>query len=156
MKSLNKTSAWIVDGKSTRKNKYNAHRVKLLDTWFDSEHERAVAEKLINLFPSANLDYHKSVIIKPSTNSFKQVKMSIDFCLATDKDIPFLWVEAKGYTTREFKLKLQYLEYFQPDIFQNLIFVFATKKILEQRYWKNLQHKVTTLVDMRKDLTWLM
>ena len=68
----------------------------------------------------------KEVVIQPATLNFPKLIWRIDFCITMGL-VPISYIEAKGYPTPEFLLKLKVADFNQPDVIRNLIIVNESK-----------------------------
>ncbi|WP_346291593.1 hypothetical protein [Sphaerothrix gracilis] len=93
--------------------------------WFDSELEFTVYLALRQT--KKQVIIKPSVVVIPSSQKYQEKVWKCDYCLLAGKTI---YVEAKGkwllHDKAElelFRMKLQCIEYFRPDLFENLILV---------------------------------
>lgn len=63
--------------------------------------------------------------IKPKTDRYPVLNWRCDLVLDPPKHsaLPYLLIESKGEVTPEFKIKLQFLQYFQPEKYERLVVV---------------------------------
>lgn len=135
-----------------KRNKYNAQKITVDGVTYDSKFEAKVGAILLEYFPREQIEVHQRAVIKPACNYFKARTMSIDFLILDKKDEPLLWVEAKGYSRRDFKLNLETLAYFNPYVFQRLLIVFESKGSANHPFYKPIKHKVILYSELRKYL----
>lgn len=95
---------------------------------FDSIFERETYKQLVYRYGEESVEVHVKVSIKPKTEVFKELFWSCDFKVKTRWGT--FYVEAKGVPTEDFRLKVQYLELFQPDIYDRLVMVCSKAQIM--------------------------
>lgn len=103
--------------------------------WFASKQELEVYKELISL-PDVIVQRQVKVPIKLPTPHYDATSWKCDF-LITQAHCPkkqFL-VEAKGMPTREFKLMLQYLEYFNHIDWRRIVIVAQKRFKVDEYFW---------------------
>jgi hypothetical protein len=98
--------------------------------YFHSNLEYEVFLMLQSIYPLKQINLQTQISLKPETDIFPAITWTIDFTVSEGTEL--IYIEAKGYGTREFKLKLAMLEYFHPHIYKSFLLVFPTKKSLEK------------------------
>jgi hypothetical protein len=91
-----------------------------------SQLEIDVAKIIDRLVPSECWDTHQKLIVKPGTETYPALHWKVDFSILPTKkypECPVLHIEAKGYLTPDFMRNIQFLEYFYPDTYRQLILI---------------------------------
>lgn len=113
-------------------NKFKAVPVIKHGIKFDSGLELKVYEILLKLTKPTLINCHKPIIVKPQGTKYKELAWKCDFQLIRLNQEP-LYIEAKGKPTRDFKLTMQMLDYFNPDVFNNLVLVSYEAKTIDYK-----------------------
>jgi hypothetical protein len=90
---------------------------------FDSQHEALCYIKLHEVFLKEQIKVHHKIELTDS------ISWVIDFRIAGENPI---YVEAKGYPTEGFDLRLRLLQDLYPEIYERTFLVFADKKNREK------------------------
>ncbi|HAA27399.1 MAG TPA: hypothetical protein DCE56_06580 [Cyanobacteria bacterium UBA8553] len=103
--------------------------------WFASKQELAVYKALTSI-PRTTVERQVKVPIKLPTPLYDATCWKCDFLVTYDgrPEKQYL-VEAKGVPTREFKLMLQYLEYFNYTDWKRLIVVTNKRIKIDRNIW---------------------
>lgn len=122
--------------------------------YFASTWEFKVYRELCHLVPMECIKLQHGLTVKPATAKYPKLEWKCDFALVPTerfKNQFFLLVEAKGLSTGEFKRNLQYLEFFQPEMYKNLVIV--RDEPLPLKVDKNLS--TIDLAGLRRVVRWL-
>ena len=94
---------------------------------FDSKFELQVFLELKKNLGQYDKFIHRQemLVIKPPTSNYAPKGWKCDFMIHAEAGCVKRYIEAKGLVTREFKLQLQLLEFFNPIAWENLIIVTA-------------------------------
>lgn len=104
-----------------RTHRKSVERIESTDIYFQSQFELETYQVIARFVPHDNLVLQFPVIVKPHTDVFKRIEWRIDFLIA-DHRCPML-VETKGMETEEFKRNVEYFQYFNPDLYEQLMFI---------------------------------
>lgn len=109
-----------------------ANRVSKEQIYFQSIFELKVYKKLLRYIQKDRIDHQHPLLIKPHTRHFPERVWKVDFWIKPKLDECFrftepIYIEAKGHQTEAFHRSLENLEYFNPEAYQNLIFVSENK-----------------------------
>ena len=122
--------------------------------FFASTWEFRVYRELCHLVPQECIKLQYPLVVKPATEKYPKLEWRCDFALAPTEKFQnqfFLLVEAKGLSTGEFRRNLQYLEFFRPDEYKNLVIVRDER--LPRKVDKNLS--TIDLEGLRRVIRWL-
>jgi len=107
--------------RNTRKTGIKAKKTKFNGITFDSEYESKVYIELMKRYGSDKITPHFPLSIKPATEVFKELNWAVDFKIEHVQEV--FYYEAKGLLTEEFRLKIQLLEWRQPEAYKRLFIV---------------------------------
>jgi hypothetical protein len=100
------------------------------DDFFASEFEYEVYQELLRWVPKELIERQYKVMIKPKTFRYPAMYWTADFAildLRTNLDStfkkPFALIEAKGFVTNDFKIRIKLLEYIQPLLYSRLVII---------------------------------
>ena len=96
---------------------------------FASLFEWQVWRVLCSTFSQKNIARELPYVIKPKTKEFNEIVWKPDFTLHKHFLEPFAIVEAKGFATTEFVLKLKLFQYAHPRLYSKLIVVTPSGKL---------------------------
>ncbi|MBR8828782.1 MAG: hypothetical protein DSM107014_12920 [Gomphosphaeria aponina SAG 52.96 = DSM 107014] len=112
--------------------------------FFASQHEYEVYLALRDSYPKERVLCHQKVIVKPVSKGFGSISWTVDFLVKDE--VGDFWIEAKGFTTREFIFKLILCEEFNPEVYQNLLMVFPNKTNTLDKLTKKLRNNQLTCI----------
>ena len=88
------------------------------DIFFASQWEFKVYKKLLEWFDAELIKPQYKVEIKPKTYVYPAMYWKADFAIIGNSKQPRLLVEAKGFVTNDFKLRLKLLQYTHPELWR--------------------------------------
>ncbi|MBD1921752.1 hypothetical protein H6F77_11680 [Microcoleus sp. FACHB-831] len=94
--------------------------------FFPSKLEFFIWRDLVREFKLANVKRQVEILVKPATNRYSALTWRCDFRIYPRSYAePYFYfnLEAKGFLTEEFRLKLQFLEFHNPNDYGRLIIV---------------------------------
>ena len=116
----------------TMNNKYNANpfylnpytkgrtttRQSAGDIFFAYQWEYRVYLELLKIVDAESIKPQYKVEIKPKTRVYPAICWRADFAIVARREYPRLLVEAKGFVTDDFKIRMKFLEYSHPDLWR--------------------------------------
>ena len=116
-------------------------RTSLDDIYFQSNYEFQVYKTIVQTVGRNRLQLQFPLRIKPHSDRFPVLWWKVDFAiLDPSRSITVLYVEAKGlnperntnknaFNVKDFKTKIQYLDYFLPEEYKKLILATEDSKL---------------------------
>lgn len=103
--------------------------------YFGSAYELHIYKKLLSL-PGVRVERQVKILLKPETTHYPARYWKCDFKVLDETNpARYLLVEAKGLVTREFKLMLQDLEFFNYLDWRRLLIVSAKATKVDRQLW---------------------
>jgi len=100
------------------------------DEFFASEYEYEVYQELLRWIPQEMIERQHKIMIKPKTFRYPAMYWTADFAILDPRinsdgtaRKPLAVIEAKGFVTNDFKVRIKLLEYVQPILYSRLIIV---------------------------------
>ena len=102
--------------------------MKINGIQFDSIYESDVYIELVRRYGSKAIETHHKLLLKPETEAFNELHWAVDFKVNYKGEV--LYYEAKGLMTDVFKLKMEWLEWVNPEVYRRLFVVAPNSKRL--------------------------